>query len=174
MDEEEHHKEVYACFGRAVYHAQVLETGLINALVTIDFIPSNVSHFKAKTDWSDKLDAFFDQHTALTMGNLIRALRKVASIPDDLEAALKIALEKRKFLVHHYFREKVLLFTTERGRDQMIEDFNQYVDVFISADRWLDSIIEPINARYDITPEKVDAMFNELITEHRDKNPETR
>ena len=138
MDEDEHHKEVYAYFGRAVYHA------------------------------------FFDQHAALTMGNLIRALRRVASIPDDLEAQLKIALEKRKFLVHHYFREKIMLFTTERGRDQMIEDFNQYTDVFISADRRLDSIIEPINVRYGLTPEKLDVLLNELIAEHRDKNPEAR
>jgi hypothetical protein len=174
MDEDEHHKEVYAYFGRAVYHAQVLENGLINALVTLDFMPSNVSHFTTKTDWSDKYDAFFDQHAALTMGNLIRALRRVASIPDDLEAQLKIALEKRKFLVHHYFREKIMLFTTERGRDQMIEDFNQYTDVFISADRRLDSIIEPINVRYGLTPEKLDVLLNELIAEHRDKNPEAR
>lgn len=172
MDEGEHHKEVYAYFGRAVYHAQVLENGLINALVSLDFMPNNAGHFTTKTDWSDKYNTFFDQHAALTMGNLIRALRKVASIPGDLEAELKKSLEIRKFLVHHYFLEKIMLFTTGQGRKQMIDDFNHYADVFISVDRKLDSIIEPINARYGLTPEKVGALLKELIAEHRDRTHE--
>ena len=172
MEEGEHHKEIYAHFGLAVYYAQVLENGLINALVTLDFMPSHATHLITKTDWSDKFDAFFNQHAALTMGNLIRALRKVASIPDDLEAQLNTALEKRKFLVHHYFREKIMLFTTERGREQMIEDLKQYSNVFVSADRRLNSIIEPINVRYGLTPEKLDAALNKLVAEHRDKHSE--
>ena len=60
MDENEHHREVYAYFGLAVYQAQVLESGLINALVALDFIPNNARHITTKTDWSDKYDAFFD------------------------------------------------------------------------------------------------------------------
>jgi len=39
-DEDEHVKEVYARFGLAVYYAQVLEHGLVNALVVLDLIPN--------------------------------------------------------------------------------------------------------------------------------------
>ncbi|MGI4831597.1 MAG: hypothetical protein ACRYFU_25955 [Janthinobacterium lividum] len=170
MNEDEHHKEVYAYFGLAVYQAQVLESGLINALVTLDFMPSNVRHTTTKTDWSDKFDAFFDSRAALTMGNLVHALRKVMTVPDNLEEQLKTALEKRKFLVHHYFREKIMLFTTERGRDEIIKDLGDYADSFIAADRALDEYIQPIEARYGLTPEKHEAILKEMIEEHRRKH----
>lgn len=38
-DEDEHVKEVYARFGLAVYFAQVLEHGLVNALVILFLLP---------------------------------------------------------------------------------------------------------------------------------------
>lgn len=170
MNEDEHHKEVYAYFGLAVYHSQVLESGLINALVALDFMPSNVHHITTKTDWSDKFDAFFDNRAALTMGNLIQALRKVTTVPDDLERQLKAALEKRKFLVHHYFRERIMLFTTERGRDEMIKDLEGYADSFIAADRALDENVQPIMARYGLTSQKLDAILKEMIDEHQSKH----
>jgi hypothetical protein len=37
---DEHVKTVYAHFGLAVYLAQVLEHGLVNALVFVDLLPS--------------------------------------------------------------------------------------------------------------------------------------
>lgn len=39
-DEDDHVKEVYARFGLAVYHAQELEHGLVNAPVVLGLIPS--------------------------------------------------------------------------------------------------------------------------------------
>jgi hypothetical protein len=41
MDKDEHHKEVYAHFGLAVFTAQVLEHGIVNALVLCDLISNN-------------------------------------------------------------------------------------------------------------------------------------
>jgi len=39
MEDGEHIKEVYAHFGLAIYLAQVLEHGIVNALVCADFVP---------------------------------------------------------------------------------------------------------------------------------------
>ena len=167
MNEDDHHKEVYARFGLAVYQAQVLETGLIQALVALDFLPTNASHISEKIDWSQKFDSFYDERAALTMGNLIKALRKLTSVPDDLEEQLRTALEERKFLVHHYFRERIMLFTTKIGRDKMIEDFTRCGKVFIAADRRLEEIVAPIHARFGITLEKIDALVEELKSKSR-------
>ena len=41
MNEDEHIREVYAHFGLAVYQAQVLEHGLVNAMVILKFPERN-------------------------------------------------------------------------------------------------------------------------------------
>ncbi len=157
---------MYAYFGAAVYHAQVLESGLVNALMFLDFIPTNAAHFKTRTDWSDKFEAFEDDKFKLTMGNLMRDLRKVLKIPEPLEASLKDALEKRKFLVHHYFRERILFFEDEAGRDRMIVELDGYMETFRRADRMLDGMLEPSYQRFGFTAEKQAEAMEEMKRQH--------
>ncbi|GGF31914.1 hypothetical protein GCM10011611_42520 [Aliidongia dinghuensis] len=154
MNENEHHKEIYAHFGLAIYLAQVLENGLVNALLLIDFIPKNVSNIKSHIDWSREFDAFFDSRIALTMGNLIRELKKVTTIPDTLEKQLLLALERRRFLVHHYFRDNVRFFQTDEGRNKLIADLEGYGRDFSAANRALEALLTPLYAKYGITPER--------------------
>jgi hypothetical protein len=44
-------KEVYARFGLAVYWAQVLERGVVNALVIVDLIPSRRHLARSAEEW---------------------------------------------------------------------------------------------------------------------------
>jgi hypothetical protein len=46
-----HVKEVYARFGLAVYWAQVLERGVVNALVIVDLIPSRRHLARSAEEW---------------------------------------------------------------------------------------------------------------------------
>ncbi|MFH7811304.1 MULTISPECIES: hypothetical protein [Acetobacter] len=170
MNEDEHHKEVYAHYGLAVYLAQVFESGLINALVTLDFMATNSSHLITKTDWSDSYDAFFNDNAKLPIGPLLGKLKKFEFFSGDLKVKLELAAEKRNFLVHRYFRDNINLFATEQGREQMIEEFKCCADTFTSADRCLSGIIEPINARYGLTQQKIDALLEELFAERKDEN----
>jgi len=57
-DKNEEVKEVYARFGLAVYCAQVLEHGLVNALVILDLIPSRHHLARSRDEWSAEVDAF--------------------------------------------------------------------------------------------------------------------
>jgi hypothetical protein len=50
-DEDEHVKEVYARFESAVYYAQVLEHGLVNALVILDLIPNRRHLVRSRDEW---------------------------------------------------------------------------------------------------------------------------
>jgi len=100
VDQGEQFKEVCAHYGAAMYFAQVLEHGIANALMFLDLIPKS----KAKYTPAEH-DAFFEGQFAKTLGNLIKSLKTIAELPDDLEAALLQSKERRAYLAHHFFRE---------------------------------------------------------------------
>ena len=50
-DDGEHEKEVFARFGLAMYRAQVLEHGIVNALAVLDLIPSRRHLARSREDW---------------------------------------------------------------------------------------------------------------------------
>jgi len=155
-DEGAHHREVYAHFGLAMYLAQVLENGLVNALTMFDFIPNHQEHIGSRTAWSVAFDAFSASKIELTMGNLINVLKKVTTVPDALEARLRHALHRRSFLVHHYFRDNVALFSTAEGRDRLIADLETYQAEFTAADSALFALVEPVMHRYGMTQDRLD------------------
>tara|TARA_R110001583_G_C5419106_1_gene387649 strand:- start:39 stop:200 length:162 start_codon:yes stop_codon:yes gene_type:complete len=53
MDEGEHVKDVYAHFGLAMYLAQVLEHGIVNALVYTDLIPRRAKDIASSEQWAE-------------------------------------------------------------------------------------------------------------------------
>ncbi len=93
--ESEYIKEVYARFGLANYWAQVLEHGIVNALVIVQLIPARRHLARSKEDWAAAVDAFMGRHFEHTIGRLMRDLRSVATIPADLDDLLMRALKKR-------------------------------------------------------------------------------
>src|ERR1700683_4730827 len=81
----EHYKTVYAHFGAAIYLAQCLEHGLVNALVYLDHIPNHPRPVRTLDEWSRSFDGFMNKQFENTLGQLIRRLRAIAKIPDELE-----------------------------------------------------------------------------------------
>lgn len=76
ITEDEHHKEVYAHFGLAIYLAQCIEYGIVNAISLYDLILNRRQMFTDKTIWSNEVDVFFDEKFELTMGRLIGILEQ--------------------------------------------------------------------------------------------------
>ncbi len=116
-DEDEHVKEVYARFGLAVYYAQVLEHGLVNALVVLDLIPNRRHLARSRDEWGTQFDAFTDRHFEATMGRLMKNLRAVTQVHADLEKLLQDVLNRRNWLVHDFFRERATEFMSALGRE---------------------------------------------------------
>jgi hypothetical protein len=90
-DHGEHVKEVYARFGVAVYCAQVLEHGLVNALVILDLIPSRRNLARSRDEWGAEVDTFMDRHFEETMGRMMKNLRDVTPVDTELENLLRDA-----------------------------------------------------------------------------------
>ena len=167
-DEDEHVKEVYARFGLAVYFAQVLEHGLVNALVILDLIPHRRQLARSPNEWGAEVDAFMDRHFRVTMGRMMRSLRAVTTVEADVEQLLSDALSKRNSLAHDFFRERATEFMTAVGRAQMLREVDECCDLFQSADKRLETIIGPLRKKAGLTDELLEREYQRMRSERKD------
>jgi hypothetical protein len=170
-DEDEHHKSVYAHFGSAIYFAQCLEHGLVNALVYVDLIPNHPRPVRSAEEWQRSFDGFMDREFENTLGQLIRKLGRVAALPADLASRLENALHVRNWLAHDYFRERATEWLSREGRERMISELEECRKAFIDADRLLDATFKPVREKYGFTDERLQLKYEKYISEERAKNP---
>lgn len=146
-------KEVYANFGLAIYQAQCLEHGLVNALVFLDLIPNSRKLAKSAPEWVELVDSFMDSKFELTLGKMIRGFKQITVVPVDLEGLLSAALSKRNWLAHSYFRERAETFLTQSGRASMLAELEEAQAIFSQADAALDAAIKPARLKIGLTDE---------------------
>jgi transcription elongation factor GreA-like protein len=105
---------VFACFGSAAQHAQLFEGELKRFLAFFNKIAqSNLA--------LEDLEAAELATQKKTMGALLRLVRqKVRFTEGRIEDKLHNVLEKRNFLIHHFFLERDDEFKTEAGRLGML------------------------------------------------------
>ena len=163
--DEEQVKEVYARFGLAVYFAQVLEHGIVNAIVILDLMPSRRHLARSAGEWGSEVEAFMDRHFQATMGRLMRNLRDITQVDDDLEQLLSEALRKRNWLVHDFFRERTTEFMSPLGRDLMISEVDVCRDLFQSADKRLEATITPLRRNAGLTDELLAREYERMQTQ---------
>jgi hypothetical protein len=167
-DKDEHVKTVYAHFGLAIYLSQVLEHGIVNAIVCVDLLPKRTVRPVARNRWIEELDSFMDRHFETTLGKMIRSLKDVISVPEDLEDLLTAALKKRNFLAHHYFRERATEFMSRQGREEMINELENAQALFVQADGKLEEVIKPVRERYGLTDEQINKSYEVLRSQIKD------
>jgi len=150
MDEDEHIKKVYAHFGVAVFHTQVLEYGIINAMVILRFPERD------RITRQD-IDVFMADEFRQTLGKLIRHLKGRTVLPIGLEELLFEALRTRNWLCHNYFRERVDEFRTFEGRRTMIVELEKSRDLLRQADDDLSALVMPLAEQYGLTLAAIEA-----------------
>lgn len=158
-------KEVYARFGLAFYFAQVLEHGVVNALVMLDLIPNRHRQVRTVKEWEEMFDSFMSEHFERTMGRLFRDLRAVTNVPADLETLLRDALTRRNRLAHAFFRDHSENFLSEGGRHRMIADADECRAVFVAADDRLERVIDPLRRKAGITDQMVQDLMAKMKAE---------
>jgi len=164
-DEDEQVKEVYARFGLAIYNAQVLEHGLVNALVILDLVPSRRHLARSPEEWEAAVDGFMDRHFEETMGQLMRALRDVIAVPADLEDLLREALKRRNWLAHDFFRERAAEFMNPTGMHQMLREVDECRACFEATDNRLEEIVRPIRSKAGITDELLESEYQRMVSD---------
>ncbi len=159
-------REVYARYGLAMYMAQVLEHGMVNALITMRILPTMRCHADA-TDWHKTFDVAYETGLSHTYGNMLRELEKFPEFPTDIFERIKMAKEDRDILAHRFFRHNDLAFMNLDGRTHMIAWCEQRIDLFKSLSDEIDEFIAPIQAKYGITEDWVECVYQKSLEEAR-------
>jgi hypothetical protein len=176
-DEGEHTKTVFAHFGRAYYMANVFETGLAIAIVQLEFLTGVAERIRRegretfdRGRYEADFDAFTDGQHAKTLGNLLKRVSGLASLPAHLQTLVAEVKAKRDFLAHHYFRERAEQFASRRGRDRMIEELVAAMAVFDAADTALEAFLELHCSSLGLTKERFEARVAEYLKSLRDED----
>jgi hypothetical protein len=179
-DDGEHIKELFAYFGRAYYMANVFETGLAIAVLNLDFLTETANKIRQngktrfdRSAYEAEFDDFMNQQHAKTLGNLIKRLNELIEIGEPMKSLLSESKSKRDFFAHHFFRERSEAFVSRTGRDSMIEELERAHDLFKSADRALQELIEPYLERHGMTKELIEAETERFLRRSKAVDDET-
>jgi len=155
-------KEVYANFGLAIYQAQCLEHGLVNAMLFIELLPRRLDLATSQEQWEPIVEAFTESKFKLTLGRMINALASVSPVDSSLHEQLSKALEKRNWLAHHYFRDRAETFLTSRGRASMVAELEDAQVLFSAADSALEAATKPARLKAGLTDEMLAQTYANL------------
>ncbi|EHN8912880.1 hypothetical protein ABFO89_002028 [Enterobacter hormaechei] len=162
MDTSEHCKEVYAYFGLAMYRAQCVEQSIVQLLIFFDFFTKNVPTFTTHDKWEVEFDKFDKVLSEKTMGQLLGLIRKLELLDGNIEIMLSTTLKKRNWLAHSFFVDHAVDFINKNGRDQMIRELNDSIELFNSIEDILNPIARNAALKYGLTDELLDKIQSEL------------
>jgi len=154
-------REVYSRYGLAMYQAQVLEHGMVNAVIVARMLPTMREH-PDRSAWEEAFDRAYDAELAKTFGNMLRALEPLGLHP-DLLARLRAAKVVRDRLAHRFFREHDEDFMGRSGRTRMIAECEGAIERFGALDAELEEAMRPQRERHGITAEWVERHLNAAL-----------
>ncbi len=118
-------REMYARFGLAYYHSEVLHRGLCIILAL-----SEITRRDLMT--RPRIEEHLAHAFSLTLGDVIAELD--GKMPVEFSARLKNVLEKRNFLAHHFWFDRAhLMFHSDRV-EGLIEELEGYTRLFTKMD----------------------------------------
>jgi hypothetical protein len=117
---EEDIKEVYARFGLAYYMGEVLHRGLCNIYVGLRTPDDGATRLR--------IEELMREAYAETLGGVLNRVRNALS--KDLESQLLIAVEKRNYLAHRFWFEKVHMLSSAEGAHAVVEQLAEAIALF--------------------------------------------
>jgi hypothetical protein len=158
--QEELIKEVFAQFGAAYYQSEVLHRGLCNiyALATFDKADDIT---RPRTE--EKLAVAF----SLTLGQMVEKTKEL--FPSDLQQRLEVALDKRKYLAHHFWFKRSPLMFSEQGLLELRQELLELTDLFSELDEAITEYFKPKLQAMGLTDELIQESFDKLIAGEPDE-----
>jgi hypothetical protein len=149
-------RDVFAHYGAAMFYAQVLEQGLVNAL-TFAQTATN------QTGTQQLLDFNFSANLSVPMGRLLHRLKPFLGDDTELATALTGALELRNRFAHSFWVEHDKSFFSFAGREIMLADSIEAQETFQAVDQRLTPVLERYLHSLGITPKQHAATVAEAM-----------
>lgn len=148
-------KEVYAQFGLAYYLTECIHRNLCN-IFTFSSFESSEHIVKGRIE--EKLNYSFRK----TLTQIYNDTKMY--LPNKITNQLDIAMEKRNYLAHHFWFEKVnYLFDEDRIKILLNELENDYINFFGSIDSELDIIANSLASKLNIPDALLQESLNEIV-----------
>jgi len=160
----ENHKDVFAHFGLAAYHAQCFEMELKNIFLLL----IRANNRSLSIPLLEQCEAVLGKQT---LGTLIRDIRKVVSFDDGCVTAIEAALTNRNRLMHGFYERHATDFLSHTGRETMIRELESYSDSFETADTVARSVSGAIGKSLGITDEFLQAELERMKKEATQNEP---
>lgn len=135
-------KDVFAHFGAAYYYAEVLHRGLCNL-----YVWRKISTVGPMNRY--RIEEHLAKAYSTTLGQLVSEIQ--ACFSEDGVKRLDVAVEKRNFLAHHFWFERIHLMTSADGCRALIAELNAAQELFQHADRLVDTVVTPYLAKTGLT-----------------------
>lgn len=156
-DENGQNRLIYAYFGLAIYHSQVLEETFSIMLSVNKIIKKNPYTNAEVVALTDSID-----QTKKTMGVFINEIKQSYSLSDKIVEDLSKLLDKRNFLVHYYFKKQIFKVYSDTGRREMLEYFTTFVDESVRVDLELNHYYQKYIKKLNITEDQIQELYDEL------------
>lgn len=151
---------------------QVLEHGMVNAVIVMRTLPSRLSH-PSEQSWHAAFDRAYETGLSLTFGKMLKQIESLPEFPQALLQRLSSAKADRDILAHRFFRQNDLAFMNRAGRTTMIAWCEDRVTLFKTLSDELDEFLAPIQARHGISQAWIDRAMEQSLEDARNWSPDT-
>ena len=148
-------RDLYAHFGLAYYHSEVLHRGLCIILAMSD-LP------RLDLVTRPRVEEHLAHAFSLTLGNVITEL--VGKLPEELSSRLEDVREKRNFLAHHFWFDRVHIMFRADEIQRLIGELEGYTQLFQQIDSdtsaWFDSRREELGLTKDVLQQSMTCILS--------------
>lgn len=150
-------KEIYACFGLAIYKAQVIEKGIMNLIL------GNKSEQGIN---KTRYDEILFELSELTFGQLKRKLNEVEDLSDEICTLLDEFHMMRDSLVHSYWWDRVVELQDESKHEFLLKELRSYIDFFEFLNSLITDQLMNMTAQHGIDYNSmIDEITNEMVSQ---------
>lgn len=148
------YKEMFANYGLTAIAALSLEKAIWLLITAIDNLGKG--HIG-----KDEIQERLKKHKRKPMGELIKELHKRIIIKNELTADLKDALEKRNFIIHHFFTEKV--DNIRNSPQSLSNELRPVRDFFSSVHEQIDEILAKVIEQMNVPLDKISDEVKKML-----------
>lgn len=141
-------EDVFAAYGEAAYHAQLMEYDIVSIWM-LDSVSQGVALtrqdlLKFQEDWGKK-----------TFGQLLKPLQKSNLISPEIKDFLEQLRGTRNRLMHHFFLDSAMDLQTNDGRDRTVAELQRMNALIEKGQQFFSDILTTYLKNFDVDAEAI-------------------
>ncbi|MGA5498729.1 hypothetical protein ACPCSP_30715 [Streptomyces cinereoruber] len=155
-DDTNDEKTAYASFGLALFGANVMEAEIVNAFAMSRIITAREQGEQLVTDpWAKGFKE--------AVKNLVPKVCRKAGADQRIVDDLLVAVDRRNYLVHRFWYERIEELVSDRRRARLITELQHDHRLFVKMTDLLRSTVHvPLLANLDISQDLLDAELDRI------------